>query len=1029
MNGIFKLVFLLFVLLAFFPSGLSSGLLCHESPHKVYVILGFHANFYHSWRGDTPDEAGFGTDIRVVREVIRMLDEANEKGLDARGYWEGESLFTFEDIIPSHAPDIIEGIRRRIEAGLDEFMPAPYSNTMFSAITEVEMRRTVEWSVSNPWGSGAQDLFGDYVPLIRPQEGMATTGQIPILLEEGMEGMVLAYSTYPFTVFSNFTPPLPPEQRYGLTWMRTRDNGPGMILFPCVSAADVVNYISLEKWMLELRKMQNRGEVDSDLVIHINFDADAETWLPLMPPGLRWFPNGGGLPEYIKYVNKYEWAEFTVPSEFLAGHEPAGELVIRQDMADGGWDGNYSWAEKYPSHNIWSELEKSRLYTYRAEALMDCGSSSKRSEARRLLYEGRDSSLFERIRGLSTTHFGMSTPMVNEERQAVAEAVAGRARARAERAERMLADEAARSAGSRGDAVYTFLVRGVESESGAGDRAVQLVRIPVILERGGQGLALKDEKGNDVVFSLVNIEDMGKGRVAAEIMTLMELGKGDERKLSLYRTGRKEEGPHSASLVALDNGLVSVSLDEKSGISSLEVNGLEVGGDDFMSHFITYAKKKEPETFYAGGYGFKALTGERREGIQRARLETAVAFNTPDGVAEARIEVTLSLPDSVPWLVADVVVDYPYTKKEDVLHNMQQKLRRYLDLSWIEAAPFQLHPALEATREDPIKVWKHNYLDVTSWYPLDYGQINPQNAELDSFNHQVTAGWVAVTDRHKGLLISQSAERTSCYAFCPMRLRESEGRRQELWLNPFGSYHGEQMSYSHLGGNGLGTKISVLASAALRPNGPSYNGMKESFSLMLAPYQGDRPPKELTDSADAFFYPPAVVYVKTPARVEARLRQDVERIINKARLELAREKKGPLAKPLAFLANPTGGAVDVVWDEPPEDPRVDGYEIQWKPAEAEDWNSLPTGPVRRHRVDGLENGKEYSFRMRSLGMDQKSGWTETLDVKVGPVPTAGVLSSVQGVSPSIVLETLWYSNLHLLTTPPPWKSRFKEERF
>ena len=35
-------------------------------PHKVYVMLGFHASFYYSWRGDTPDEAGFGTDIATA---------------------------------------------------------------------------------------------------------------------------------------------------------------------------------------------------------------------------------------------------------------------------------------------------------------------------------------------------------------------------------------------------------------------------------------------------------------------------------------------------------------------------------------------------------------------------------------------------------------------------------------------------------------------------------------------------------------------------------------------------------------------------------------------------------------------------------------------------------------------------------------------------------------------------------------------------------------------------------------------------
>ena len=45
---------------------------------KVYVALGFHINFYHSWRGDTPDEAGFGTDIRVIRKVLEILNRANQ---------------------------------------------------------------------------------------------------------------------------------------------------------------------------------------------------------------------------------------------------------------------------------------------------------------------------------------------------------------------------------------------------------------------------------------------------------------------------------------------------------------------------------------------------------------------------------------------------------------------------------------------------------------------------------------------------------------------------------------------------------------------------------------------------------------------------------------------------------------------------------------------------------------------------------------------------------------------------------------
>ena len=70
-----------------------------------------------------------------------------------------------------------------------------------------------------------------------------------------------------------------------------------------------------------------------------------------------------------------------------------------------------------------------------------------------------------------------------------------------------------------------------------------------------------------------------------------------------------------------------------------------------------------------------------------------------------------TLPDEVGWMVVDVEADYPYTMKEDLLHTPVQKLRRYLDMRWQEAAPFQLHPRLEADRDHPVRVWKHNFLD------------------------------------------------------------------------------------------------------------------------------------------------------------------------------------------------------------------------------------------------------------------------------------------------------------------------------
>ena len=70
------------------------------SDKKIYLVCGFHVNCNHSWRGDRNDKTGFGTDLKIIREIIRILDEANERGLDARGTWDFDHYWSLENIIP-----------------------------------------------------------------------------------------------------------------------------------------------------------------------------------------------------------------------------------------------------------------------------------------------------------------------------------------------------------------------------------------------------------------------------------------------------------------------------------------------------------------------------------------------------------------------------------------------------------------------------------------------------------------------------------------------------------------------------------------------------------------------------------------------------------------------------------------------------------------------------------------------------------------------------------------------------------------
>ena len=115
-----------------------------DSQHpKIFLAFRFHANFYHSYRGDTPDELGFGKDIRIIRKIIEVLDSFNAEGVPARGTWDIENYFSLETIMPEHCPDIIESLKRRVDDGKDEVQVMSYNNGLISAQTASEFEDAI----------------------------------------------------------------------------------------------------------------------------------------------------------------------------------------------------------------------------------------------------------------------------------------------------------------------------------------------------------------------------------------------------------------------------------------------------------------------------------------------------------------------------------------------------------------------------------------------------------------------------------------------------------------------------------------------------------------------------------------------------------------------------------------------------------------------------------------------------------------------------------------------------------------------
>jgi hypothetical protein len=189
----------------------------------------------------------------------------------------------------------------------------------------------------------------------------------------------------------------------------------------------------------------------------------------------------------------------------------------------------------------------------------------------------------------------------------------------------------------------------------------------------------------------------------------------------------------------------------------------------------------------------------------------------------------------------DVEVRYPETEHLSYDKPKARRLNTTWDARWSEVLPWEFAPSADESG-DHRRIWKHNFFKDISSYSLNYSEYS-KNRNLDSFNNQITNGWVGVSKGHEGLLISQSSAMDNNFAFCPMRLRN--GR---LFMNPFGTYYGKQWKYG-AGETGLGKMLSLGMADHLDSYAPSYNGRISRFSLMLGNFDsgknGGQSPDEL----------------------------------------------------------------------------------------------------------------------------------------------------------------------------------------
>ncbi len=770
---------------------------------KIFFCPRFHVNFYHSYRGDTPDERGFGKDIRVIRYILDSLDELSKDGIEVKCAWDFDNAFTLGHILPSFAPDIIERIKMRVIAGVDEIELMSWNNGLLTAHTPEELRYALSWAINAPDGSGVLQTFGSYVPIARPQECMFTGSHIDIYRSVGIEAISLYYSAIPFNAIGSFISELEARKRYNPLTLKNPTTGASIRLIPAINQGDLAEYyFSAARMLKAIRAEQLHGtfrcahgldaegdperdiemgiEGDSggiaqpvDMLVVLDIDADDSFWAGFLPGFSRRFvPSFGGLYSLIASIARLPFVGFERPWEYIKTHPDRGEIVIGQDMADGAFDGYSSWSEKYENYEIWSIIAEARSQWQSAKSIVAVrnGESVLRSATSpktetywldelseldpslaRLAHEA----IKERLRALSTTHFGLAVPVMNVTRLEIARETANRSLELAK-------------------AFYT---------------------------------AVKHKYG--VVNAISNLPCIKEPQ---------EL-RGPELPQAAHPESRvriQDSSPHSPHLTLSVSSKGRIRL--ASGPYTVHIN----------EPWVEYNHK---------------ILGSRKidviSGAERYELHGIIPLRP--------MRVAIEWSRTATMLSADLVcfelhVQYPSTPHRCYDHKKARTLGRTWDDRWRQLAPFEIVAFENLPCSTIIHVWKEDFSNVISHYSLDYAGYG-RNRFLADINNHLTPKWLAVSDGARGILVAQASQSFSSYAFCPLR-QDLRCGVQCVSMFPFGALWGPQYRYP-AAVTGLGRRAAILTAEHLHSSAPSWEGKTLDARLLIALYEGNEPQRSL----------------------------------------------------------------------------------------------------------------------------------------------------------------------------------------
>ncbi len=755
---------------------------------KVFISPRFVLNFSDVNLDNLEEEVN--SQILVLEQIFYVLGRLNSEGVFVKSTFCIENSFTLDYLIKNR-PDILAKIKERVKMG-DEIEAMGYSGTVLNLCNKEELDFALKWLVSNEKGTGLNDVFGSFSPIIRTANFNMSPNLISHLKSIGLYAMSLSYTRVPKTTITSFIDELSTVERYNPITYVNKNTMEKIVGLLSISSSDIFSFFTLSSYLKNIYSDKNFIKSEKDVLVLVDFVLSSKMYFGFkakIEVGKNQFMkiSGKGLYKMLKKLQNLDFVNFTTPYEYLKTHDPIAEIDVSLDLFEGKFEGLSSITEKHQSTQIFTLIERARAISHRAKQK----AIDKKIDITNLLNE----SIEKRVLALSSSSFSPAN-----------------------------------------DEIFESNFK----------RAVELSTQSLNLAQEAYD-KVKDEKTDQITLEFDNDYFYSTESVDG-LVKLSREGK-TEKYLSNNTLLPSFLSPFDKSNYVIADGKSNLKL---TPIEMVEVECLMASDNKIQNQFIKIEQIPygAVKIFYKGNEivkrGFRPQIKFKNKLIrgvhesvtcaniscgQTMKIEGKIQIK---GFEEGRYTYIFTLLSNIPSVYVNGEIVYPVPKSQ-----IEKK-------NFVEVLPMELFLDLSSTPSKGFKVTYHNFLGDQKLVSLS-NTILSQNKNIDSLNNFATAGYLAISDGERGILVGENLNEDFNFAFCPIRIHNNLGDLT-VKLNPFGTYHGKQLK-NKLARTNVSSIVTQKRNKMFNSYAKTYAGQKNNFSLILSPFLGETPSDEMIKRA------------------------------------------------------------------------------------------------------------------------------------------------------------------------------------